>query len=246
MLKMSNEESERYHRQLIFPGFGKRAQNKLKNAHALIVGLGGLGGPVAIYLTSAGVGKITIIDPDTVESSNLNRQILHWESDLGKPKVVSAARKLKEANSLIGLDFNQAELNYENVHSFLNGVHVAIDCLDNKATRLILNEACYEKGVPLIHGGVTGFRGQVTTIMPGQGACLECIFDNVKENEPPFPIIGATAGLIGSIQALEAIKLLTRIGEPLSCKLLFVDMEKCEIKKTSFHGRKGCRVCHQK
>ncbi len=219
---LSGAELERYDRQIML--IGEEGQEKLKAATVAIAGVGGLGSPVAYYLTAAGIGRIILIDPEKPELSNLNRQILHWEEDLGKKaKSESAAWKLKRFNSDVEVIARAERLTAENVGRVVGDADVVVDCLDNFETRFLLDDFTAERGIPLVHGAVEGTYGQVTTIFPGKTRRLREIFKNVRRRGK-FPIIGATAGVIGSIQAMEVIKLLTGIGEPLLNRLLIVDL----------------------
>ena len=220
---LSERELERYDRQIMI--FGEEGQEKLKRAKVAVVGVGGLGSPVAYYLASAGIGTLLLIDEQKPELSNLNRQILHWEEDLNKnPKPLSAKWKLERFNSDIKIETFVGKLTAENVEEVLEGVDVIVDCLDNFETRFLLDDYSQKKGIPLVHGAIEGTFGQVTTIVPGKTKSLREIFPSVREKKGKFPIIGATAGVIGSIQAMEVIKLLTGLGEPLLNKLLLVDL----------------------
>jgi len=220
---LSEKEIERYDRQIMI--FGNEGQEKLKSAKVAVIGVGGLGSPVAYYLASAGIGTLLLIDDQKPELSNLNRQILHWEEDIGKnPKPLSAKWKLERFNSDIKIETFVGRLTEENVDEALNGVDVIVDCLDNFETRYLLDDYAQRKRIPLVHGAVEGTFGQVTTIVPGKTKSLREIFPSVREKKGKFPIIGATAGVIGSIQAMEVIKILTGFGEPLLNKLLLVDL----------------------
>ncbi|MCD6373416.1 MAG: ThiF family adenylyltransferase [Thermococcus sp.] len=220
---LSERELERYDRQIMI--FGTEGQEKLKGSKVAVVGVGGLGSPVAYYLAAAGVGTILLIDEQTPELSNLNRQILHWEEDIGKnPKPLSAKWKLERFNSDIKIETFVGRLTEENVDEVLDGVDVIVDCLDNFETRFLLDDYAHRKGVPLVHGAVEGTFGQVTTIVPGVTKSLREIFPNAGKKEGKFPILGATAGAVASIQVLEAIKLLTGLGEPLLNRFLIVDL----------------------
>ncbi|WP_456421794.1 ThiF family adenylyltransferase [Thermococcus sp.] len=220
---LSERELERYDRQIMI--FGKEGQEKLKSSKVAVVGVGGLGSPVAYYLASAGIGTLLLIDEQKPELSNLNRQILHWEEDLGKnPKPLSAKWKLERFNSDIRIETFVGRLTEGNIDKVLEGVDVIVDCLDNFETRFLLDEYAQRKRIPLVHGAVEGTFGQVTTIVPGKTKSLREIFPNVRKKKGKFPIIGATAGVIGSIQAMEVIKLLTGFGEPLLNKLLLIDL----------------------
>jgi len=220
---LSERELERYDRQIMI--FGEEGQEKLKNSKVAVVGVGGLGSPVAYYLAAAGIGTLLLIDEQTPELSNLNRQTLHWEEDIDRnPKPVSARWKLERFNSDIKIETFVGRLSEENIDEILKGVDVIVDCLDNFETRFLLDDYAQRNGVPLVHGAVEGTYGQVTTIVPGLTKSLHEIFPNMGKKGKKFPIIGATAGVVGSIQAMEVIKLLTGIGEPLLNKLLLVDL----------------------
>ncbi|NJE85416.1 adenylyltransferase [Thermococcus sp. CX2] len=220
---LTEREIERYDRQIMI--FGKEGQEKLKNSKVAVVGVGGLGSPVAYYLAAAGIGTLLLIDEQEPELSNLNRQILHWEEDLGKnPKPLSAKWKLERFNSDIKIETFVGRLSEENIDSVLDGVDIIVDCLDNFGTRFLLDDYAHRRRVPLVHGAVEGTYGQVTTIFPGITKSLREIFPNVREKKEKFPILGATAGVVGAIQAMEVIKLLTGIGEPLINQLLIVDL----------------------
>ncbi len=220
---LSERELERYDRQIMI--FGKEGQEKLKKAKVAVVGVGGLGSPVAYYLAAAGIGTLLLIDEQKPELSNLNRQILHWEEDLGRnPKPLSAKWKLERFNSDIKIETFVGKLTRENIEEVLEGVDIIVDCLDNFETRFLLDEYSQRKGIPLVHGAIEGTFGQVTTIVPGKTKSLREIFPSVREKGGKLPIIGATAGVVGSIQAMEVIKLLTGLGEPLLNRLLLIDL----------------------
>ncbi|WP_148883117.1 ThiF family adenylyltransferase [Thermococcus aciditolerans] len=220
---LSGKEIERYDRQIMI--FGREGQEKLKGSKVAVVGVGGLGSPVAYYLAAAGIGRLLLLDEQEPELSNLNRQILHWEEDLGKnPKPLSARWKLERFNSDIEIETFVGRLSEENIDGVLEGVDVIVDCLDNFETRFLLDDYAQWNRVPLVHGAVEGTFGQVTTVVPGVTKSLREIFPRVGKKKEKFPILGATAGVVGSIQAMEVVKLLTGIGEPLLNKLLIVDL----------------------
>lgn len=212
----------RYDRQIRIDGFGVVGQRRLKRATILVAGAGGLGFPISVYLTAAGVGTIRIIDPDIVELDNLNRQLLHWDRDIGRKKIESAREKLSQINPTINIEVYDEKITDENALTLVDGVDAVIDALDNYEARFALNRACIEKRIPFFHGAVHGLMGQATTIIPGETACLRCII-----SAPPkrniFPILGPVAGTIGSIQATEVIKYLVGMGNLLKNKLLFYD-----------------------
>lgn len=241
--RLTKEDLIRYDRQILYPAFGEEGQRKLKQAHVLIAGVGGLGSPVAIYLASAGVGRLTLVDWDTVELSNLNRQILHWEADIGEQKVISATRKLEKLNSTVEVNSHAVRITPENCSGLLQGADLVMDCMDNMATRFILNEGCVKAGIPLIHGGIYGMMGEITTIIPGQTPCFECIFPRDVEGKSPFPVFGSTPALVASLQVMEATKLLAGFGELLTGKMLYVNGEEMIFMTVDLQKNKGCKVC---
>ncbi len=219
---LSEREVERYDRQIMI--FGEDGQERLKSSKVAVVGVGGLGSPVAYYLAAAGV-NLLLVDDQSPELSNLNRQLLHWEEDVGKrPKALSAKWKLERFNSDIEIETYTGRLDETNIDDVLKNVDILVDCLDNFETRYLLDEYAHRKRIPLVHAAVEGFYGQITTIIPGRTKSLREIFPNVKKKKGKFPIIGATAGVLGALQAAEVIKLITGAGEPLVNRLLIVDL----------------------
>jgi len=194
-------------------------------------------------LACAGVGRLTLVDRDRVELSNLNRQLLHWEGDVGTDKVLSAARKLREINSSVEVTPLRTEITPENVGRIVQGVDLVVDGMDNMRTRFLLNEACLRENVPLVHGGVHGLMGEVTTILPGRTPCLACVFPQGMVQEAPFPVLGAAPALIASIQVMEAVKLLCGFGELLAGRMLLVDGEQMEFTVVSLRRNPRCPAC---
>ena len=217
---ITQEEQTRYHRQLLM--LGREGQERLKASRVLIAGAGGLGTVIATYLAAAGIGTLRIADCDVVEPTNLNRQILHWGKDLGQPKTASAAEKLSALNSLICVEEIVGRIDEASSEAIAADCDLIVDALDNLATRHLLNRTALRKGIPFIHGAVRGLQGQATTVLPGKTPCLRCLFPQAPPAEL-FPIVGATCGVIGSIEATEAVKLLTGQGEPLAGRLLIWD-----------------------
>ena len=240
---LTEEDLVRYDRQILYPDFGEEGQRKLKQSHVLVAGIGGLGSPVAIYLACAGVGKLTLIDSDAVELSNLNRQILHGEDDIKEKKVVSAAQKLKRLNSTVEINPLVVRITEENFPGLLKEVDLVMDCMDNMATRFILNEGCVEADIPLIHGGIYGMMGEITTIIPGHTPCFECIFPRGVEGKTPFPVFGFTPALIASLQVMEATKLLAEFGELLAGKMLYFRGEEMVFMTVDLQKNKSCKIC---
>ena len=242
-LSLTEEERTRYIRQIIYSDFGESGQLCLKKAHVLIAGTGGLGSPNAVNLAYAGIGKLTLIDCDSVDLSNLNRQTLHWEKDINVPKVLSGSEKLRQMNSNTEIIPLNVRITAANAEQLLVGADLVMDCMDNMETRFILNEWCVKKGIPLIHGGIRGMEGQVTTIIPGKTPCLECIYPRGVEGKKPFPVFGATPALVASLQTMEAIKLLAGFGNLLAGKMLFMSGESMEFTMIKIDRKKGCPTC---
>ncbi len=231
----------RYDRQLLI--IGKAGQEKLKRASVAIVGIGGLGSPVAFYLAGAGVGRLILIDPERPELSNLNRQIMHWEGDFSLSKAQSAAEKLRKFNSDIIIEPKPVKITKENVSEILDEADVVVDGLDNYKTRYLINEYCVKNEKPFVHAAVRGLVGQATTILPKKSPCLRCIFPEPPKPERKFPILGATAGTLGCIEAMETIKVITGFGRPLTGRLLLVDLEDMTFNLIEVKKRPECQVC---
>ena len=239
---LTSSEIKRYARQMMI--FGEEGQEKLKNAKVFIAGAGGLGSPISIYMAVAGVGNITLVDHDVVELSNLNRQILHGDTDIRRKKTESAEETLTALNSDINVNILTETINDENVLNLIGDSDLIIDAMDNFDTRHTLNQAAFKLNIPYFHGAVSGFDGQATTIIPGKTACLNCIFPQ----SPPkavFPIMGLTPGLIGVVQATEVVKYITGKGELLENKILLWDGLKSEVEKVKTNKRPDCEVCGQ-
>ena len=219
---LTPSDRDRYDRQIMIGEIGEKGQEKLKRSRVVIAGTGGLGSPIAIYLVAAGIGMIRIIDHDQVVLSNLNRQILHWEEDVGEKKVVSARTKLRGLNSAVEIEGITETITEKNVSRLVNGFDVIVDAMDNLPTRYILNQCAIEKNIPFFHGAVNGFGGRVMTIIPGETACLRCMYRGPVPEEK-FPVIGVAPAVIGSIQATEVIKYLLGIGRLLTNRLLIYD-----------------------
>ncbi len=237
---LDQSEFIRYNRQLIIPDFGEEGQRKLKESHVVIVGVGGLGCASATYLTAAGVGHITIVDSDIVELSDLNRQILYWEEDIGEKKVIAAQRKLSKLNPLVQITPVFAEIMEDNVLSLINGAQVVLDGLDNQATRLMVNSACVKRKIPYIYGGVSRLRGMITTIIPGQTPCLACLS---PEGVGGLGVLGVAPAIIASLQALEAIKLLIGHSPSLAGKLLLFNGDDMKFQLHEIKRNESCPVC---
>jgi len=240
---LTPDELERYSRQILIRGFGEEGQQKLKNAHVLVAGLGGLGSPASTYLVAAGVGHLTILDAERVELSNLNRQILHWQLDVGRSKAGSAVEKLWGMNPKAKIESRLEKVTSENAVKLIKGADIVVDGMDNYPTRYILNEACVHNRIPFIHGAVEGLVGQLATILPGKGPCLRCIIPKEPPLKPVFPVLGTTPGVIGCLQAMEAIKLIVGIGKPLVGRMLFFNGEDMTFDIIEARRNPKCPVC---
>jgi adenylyltransferase/sulfurtransferase len=240
---LSEDELLRYGRQIIYPGFGKSGQKRLLSSHVVVVGVGGLGCAASMYLAYAGVGHISIVDDDAVELSNLNRQMLHWEKDIGKKKPASAAAKLRRINSAIKITPVCKRVTERNADDIIKGADVVIDGLDNFKTRFVINAACVGNGTPFIHGGINGLVGQVTTIVPGKTPCLACIYPTMPESEDTIPMFGVTPALVASLQVMEAIKLIAGFGETLQGRMLYFNGETMEFACEDLVRNPECVVC---
>jgi molybdopterin/thiamine biosynthesis adenylyltransferase len=237
---LDQADEARYERQVRL--FGAEGQRRLKMARALVVGAGGLGSSVSVYLAVAGVGRIVVVDGDVVEISNLNRQILHGAIDIGRPKAVSAAETIRGLNPEVEVEAVALFADEENLAGLVGEADLVVDALDNFPSRYMLNRAALEKGVPLFHGAISGFDGQATTIIPKMTPCLRCVFPR----SPPkvtTPAIGATCGVIGSIQASEVIKYLTGKGDLLSGRLLIWDGLRARCDEIPIERNPGCADC---
>lgn len=239
---LTENELERYDRQILIDGFGREGQEKLKKAKVFIAGTGGLGSITSTYLTAAGVGVIRIADDDVVELSNLNRQILHWTPDIGKKKVASAREKLEQLNPEVSVEIMENTIDEDNILDLVGDSHLIVDAMDNFPTRYLLNRASLEKNIPLFYGAVHGFTGEMTTIIPGKGPCLRCIFPKAPPEEK-FPVIGVTPAIIGCIQATEAIKYIVGIGTLLENKLLIWDGMHSSLTEIEVKKNPQCEEC---
>jgi len=239
---LTPSEAERYDRQIMIGEIGQVGQEKLKRSRVVIAGAGGLGSPIAIYLTAAGIGTIRMIDHDQVALSNLNRQILHWEEDIGRKKVDSAKKKLRNLNSAVEIETIAETIMEDNVSQLVDDCDVIVDAMDNLPTRYILNRCAIEKNVPFFHGAVNGFEGRVMTVIPGKTACLRCMYRGPVPQEK-FPVIGVTPALIGVIQATEVIKYLLGIGKLLTNRLLLYNGLEVTFREFTVSKNPNCDHC---
>jgi len=242
MKRLESSEKERYHRQMLIPGWGEPGQEKLKNATVFIAGAGGLGSPVAIYLAVAGVGTLRICDCGEPELSNLNRQILHDDTRIGKSKALSAQQTLCRLNPDITVVPLAERITDVTVAELVGDADILVDCLDNFDTRHVLNRYAVKKHLPMVHAGVYGMHGQLLFIHPPETPCLWCMHAG-SVPAALFPIVGATAGAMGCLEALETLKYLTGIGTNLKGQMLLWDGSTMEFTKLELKKLPDCPVC---
>jgi len=263
MSGLSERERERYARQLVLPAWGEEAQLRLKAATVFVAGAGGLGSAVVLYLAAAGVGRIRVCDRDKVELSNLNRQILHGERGVGLGKPASAQEAVARLNGEVRLVPLAAEMTGQNVGDLAANADILLDCLDNVPARLVLNEHSVRAHLPMVHAGVRGLGGQLTFLRPPATPCLACFMQEVPPEDPPAaplgaadagpgranatssppPILGAVAGAMGCLQALETLKYLTGTGERSENRIIFLDGETMKFEVVAISKNPGCLVC---
>ena len=247
-MAFTNEQLERYSRHIILQEVGVKGQKKLLNASVLIIGAGGLGAPAALYLAAAGVGTIGIVDADEVDLSNLQRQVIHTTNDVGKAKVKSAAETMEAINPDVTVKTYRTFVDSTNIMDLIKDYDFIIDGTDNFPAKFLINDACVMAGKPFSHAGIIRFKGQLMTYVPGEGPCYRCVFKNPppKDAVPTCKqagVIGAMGGVIGSLQAMEAIKYIIGKGELLIGKLLTYDALKMEFHTIKLPKDHHCAVC---
>jgi adenylyltransferase/sulfurtransferase len=239
---LSEAERERYKRQLIMDGFSEPQQERLAKAAVLVAGAGGLGCSVSLYLAAAGVGRLRIVDSEAVELSNLNRQVAYSDSDVGSSKVEAIARRIGELNREVRVEPRNVHMDDATLPSLVGGCDAIIDALDNLPTRYAVNRAALARGVPIVHGAALGFFGQVMTIVPGVTPCLMCLYRG-RVTSGVTPVIGVTPGVIGLLQAVEAIKLLAGLGRLLKGTLLAFDGLQMSFDELEIPRDPECPAC---
>lgn len=248
MINITEEQLERYSRHIILQDVGPEGQAKLLDAKVLIVGAGGLGAPAGLYLAAAGVGTIGIVDADVVEISNLQRQVIHFTSDINHPKVESAAAKMKAINPDVNVKTYKQFLTASNISEVIRDYDFVLDGTDNFATKFLVNDACVMEGIPYSHGGILRFDGQTMTVLPGRSACYRCYFRQPPPSDAvpscsQAGVLGAIAGMLGTIQAAETLKYITGAGTLLTDALLTFDAKTMNFRRVGLKKRADCPVC---
>ncbi len=248
MIDFTEEQLQRYSRHILLADVGVEGQIRLSSARVLIIGAGGLGAPVAMYLAAAGIGTIGIVDNDTVELSNLQRQISHFQHNIGDAKVDSAREKMLAINPDIKIRTYYEYLRADNIREIIRDYDFVVEGTDNFPTKFLVNDACVMEGIPFSHGGILRFDGQAMTVIPGKSACYRCIF-----RTPPPPdavpscsqagVLGAIAGMLGTIQAAETLKFITGAGSLLTDTLLSFDARNMDFRKVRLEWQADCPVC---
>ena len=250
-MTLTEHQIERYSRHIILEKVGGRGQEKLLSSKVLIVGAGGLGAPAGLYLAAAGVGTIGIADSDKVDLTNLQRQIIHHTGDVGAEKVTSAENKMRAINPDITVRTYQTKLSAENISEIIRQYDFVIDGTDNFPAKFLINDACYFEKVPFSHAGILRFDGQLITVLPGETTCYRCIFHypppaDVVPSCSQAGVLGVLAGVIGSLQATEAIKYLVGIGDLLTSTLLTYNALTMEFRKIKLNRNRNCPLCGSK
>lgn len=242
-MSLSPSELERYNRQIMISGWGLEGQKKLKASKVVVAGLGGLGCPSSLYLAAAGIGRIILVDKDRYQLSDLNRQVLCWQRDIGRPKAEVAKEKLVALNPEIKVEAAVAEITRDSVFELVGDADIVVDGMDNWRTRLIINDYCVTQKTPFIHAGVSSLHGQIITVIPGKGPCLRCIFPKPPSQAETFPVFGGTPALFAELQVMEVIKLITGIGEPLTNRMLFINGEEMTFETAEMKRNVNCPTC---
>jgi len=237
-----NYQGSRYHRQVTMDGWGPEAQERLSLARVFIAGVGGLGCPVAMNLVLAGVGHLRICDADTVDITNLNRQFLHGESDIGTLKTSSARNSLLSLNSHVEIETLAEKITAENVDSLVGDADIILDCLDNFTARHAICQCAVKKGIPLVHGAVWGMEGRITVFHPPEAPCLQCIFPEAPE-PVETPVLGAVTSAVGSMQAIEASRFLAGERFSLKGRMLIMDFSEMRFQELELSPNPECKVC---
>jgi len=242
-MSLSRSELERYDRQMLISDLGSEGQRKLKASKVVVAGIGGLGCLSSLYLAAAGIGKMILVDKGKFKLSDLNRQILCWQRDIGRFKTDVAKEKLEALNPKVKVEVLVTEITKTNVRDVVADADVVVDGLDNWRTRFVINEYCVTQGIPFVHAGVSAMHGQMITIVPGKGPCLRCIFPKEPPEAEDIPVLGATPALFAALQVMETIKLITGIGETLAGRMMFFNGKEMEFETVEMKRSVKCPIC---
>lgn len=246
--QITEQQRERYARQIVLPAMGEAGQKKLLDASVLVVGVGGLGSPISLYLAAVGIGRLGLVDPDVVDLSNLQRQVLYRTPEVGQPKLERARQTLNAMNPELVVETYETRFQAHNALEIIHGYDVVIDGTDNFPSKYLLNDACVLSGKPLIQAGVACYEGQMMVIKPGEGPCYRCVHpDPPIEGAIPSSretgILGTVPGVMGILQATEAIKLITGCGPSLVGQLLLYDAIEMEFRRVRISRDPDCAIC---
>ncbi|KJR40995.1 UBA/THIF-type NAD/FAD binding protein [Candidatus Magnetoovum chiemensis] len=245
---LSDRELERYKRQLMLCGFTKEHQDSLKSSTAVIAGIGGLGGAAAVYLAVAGIGRLVLVHYGNLTESNMNRQILMKNANIGLPRVDQAKDTINTINSYVEVITLNQRIESSSISNILEGANIALSARPNFYERRILNAACIQNKIPMIEAAMNGMEGYMFNVINEQTPCLECVFpeDDPNWKELGFPVLGAVSGMLGCLMSIEAVKILTGFANPLIGKMFLFNTIDLEFKKVKIYKDENCRVCSQR
>lgn len=245
---LTHTDRERYRRQLMLRGFTDDRQQRLKNATALVAGVGGLGGTAALYLAAAGIGRLILVHTGNLTLSNMNRQVLMRDEAIGTSRVVQARETLCSINPDVEVEVHDTRITRENVQGLMSGSRIVLSARPNFQERRVLNQACVTRSIPMVEAAMNGMEGYLFNVLPGAAPCLHCVYpeDDPAWQEMGFPVLGAVSGMLGCLMALEAIKLLTGYGKPLLGKMLVFDTVDMEFRKMNIPRNHRCEICGDK
>ncbi len=244
-LTLTHTDRERYRRQLMLSGFTEDRQRWLRKSTALVAGVGGLGGAAALYLATAGIGRLILAHAGNLTLSNMNRQILMKHKGIGKSRVAQAKKTIQEINPDVEIEIFDERITNSNARPLLRTAQIALSARPNFSERRVLNKACIEKGIPMVEAAMNGMEGYLYDVLPGVAPCIHCVYpeDDPSWEELGFPVLGAVSGMLGCLMAVEAIKLLTGFGKPLLSEMLVFNTLDMEFRKVKIRRDEHCEVC---
>ncbi len=243
--QITKNDRERYRRQMMLQGFTAVHQQRLKNATALVAGVGGLGGTAALYLAVAGIGRLVLVHQGKLTVSNMNRQVLMRDDAIGKSRVLQAKKTIRQINPDVEIEVFDERITGSNVQALLLTSQIALSARPNFSERRILNKACIEKGIPMVEAAMNGMEGYIFNVIPQVASCIHCVYpeDDPSWEELGFPVLGAVSGMLGCIMALEAVKMLAGYGKPLLSEMLVFNTLDMEFRKVRIPRNELCEVC---